>query len=299
VIDERRTVTLSKAESETPAGRELLALLTELSADGVVSRPEMDRLRTWLEVDHGVEFPALSFLHETIEQISVDGEITEDELDRLALAIERVLPKQVRFAAVEKRKHAREARRVAERETRRAAMLAARAEAKGRRATERARNSVLYEARFVVRGAFRTSERREACEGLLEGDDLTLEREAENVHDANAVLVLSADDRELGYVPREEALALAPFIDAGATPEAIVSKLWETPDDGHVVPIVKVKIRRGESGLPPALPRMRARSVGVTSTDPKAARNRPGCGCAGAAVSMVVVMLVVALITLL
>jgi hypothetical protein len=161
-------------------------------------------------------------------------------------------------------------------------MLAARVEAKGRRATERARNAVSYEGRFALRGAFRTSERRDACEALLEGDDLTLERETDNVHDANAVLVLSADDRELGYVPREEALTLAPFIDAGATPEAIVTKLWQTPDDGHVVPIVQVKIRRGDA-----------------STDSKARRNRPGCGCASAVVSMVVVVLLVALITFL
>ncbi len=90
------------------AGRELIALLTELSADGQVTREEMGRLRAWLEVDHGVVFPAFPFLHETIEQMSSDGEITEDELDRLALAIERVLPKDVRIAATLKRKQARE-----------------------------------------------------------------------------------------------------------------------------------------------------------------------------------------------
>jgi hypothetical protein len=117
--EDRRRVTLSKAHSETPAGRELIGLLTELSADGNVTREEMERLRAWLEVDRGVDFPALGFLYEVVEQISEDGDVTEEELDRLALAIERVLPKENRIAAVQKRKETREARRVAQRETRR------------------------------------------------------------------------------------------------------------------------------------------------------------------------------------
>ena len=70
----------------------------------------MERLRAWLQVDRGAEFPALPFLYETIDQISSDGEVTEDELDRLALAIERVLPKDVRLAAAAERKQVREAR---------------------------------------------------------------------------------------------------------------------------------------------------------------------------------------------
>ena len=67
-MPEIRHVTLSKAHRETPTGRELIALLTELSADGNVSREEMERLRARLEVDRGVDFPALSFLYETIDQ---------------------------------------------------------------------------------------------------------------------------------------------------------------------------------------------------------------------------------------
>ena len=83
-----RHVTLSKAQRETAVGRRLIDLLIELSADGNVSREEMERLRRWLEVDHGVDFVALPFLYETIDEISSDGEVTEDELDRLALAAE-------------------------------------------------------------------------------------------------------------------------------------------------------------------------------------------------------------------
>jgi hypothetical protein len=114
--EERRRVTLTKVQCETPVGRDLIALLVDLSSDGAVSREELQQLRTWLEVDRGVDFPALPFLYEIIEHISSDGEITEDELDRLALAIERVLPKDVRNVAATKRKQAKEARRTAHRE---------------------------------------------------------------------------------------------------------------------------------------------------------------------------------------
>ena len=54
--DEPRRVTFSRAHRSTPAGRELIALLTELSADGQVTPEEMQRLRDWLEVDRGVDF---------------------------------------------------------------------------------------------------------------------------------------------------------------------------------------------------------------------------------------------------
>ena len=246
MTDERRQVTLSKEHRETPAGRELIDLLTELSADGNVSREEMERLRAWLEIDHGVDFPALAFLHEVIEQISLDGEVTEDELDRLALAIERVLPRDIRLAATVRRKHLREARRVAQRETQRQTMIAARVERKASRDAARARAGLLYRAEWPVRGALRSAERREACERLIEGDTVKLEREPDSPHDSNAILILGHDDCELGYVPRDEARTVAPLLDGGAEADVIVSRLWETPE-GQVVPIVLAKVRRGDA----------------------------------------------------
>ena len=251
--ERRRVVTLSKAQAETAAGRELVDLLTDLSADGNVTREEMDRLRAWLEVDRSVDFPAMSFLYETIDQISADGEITEDELDLLALAIERVLPKDVREVAATKRKEARQLRRVAQREVARQTMIAQRAEKRTVRDAAQAREGILYRADFAVRGAFRFAARREECERLIVGDAVTLEREPDNAHDPNAVLVLGERDCELGYVPREEARTMAPLLDAGADAEAKIHRLWETPD-GHVVPILVATLRQG-SAAPRALQR--------------------------------------------
>jgi hypothetical protein len=179
----------------------LVDLLTELSAGGNVTREEMKRLWAWLEVDRDVDFPALGFLYEIVEQISEDGEVTEQELDRLAEAIERVLPKELR-AATTRRKEARDAQRSAQRESRRQSMIADRTERRAARNASLARAGALYRSEFAIRGAFRFSERRQAFELLIDGDAVTLEREPDNSHDPNAILVLGANDCELGYVPR-------------------------------------------------------------------------------------------------
>lgn len=239
--DEPRRVSLSKAHRSTPAGRELIALLTELSADGQVTREEMARLKAWLEVDRGVDFPACAFLYGVVEPISQEPAITEEALDALALAIERVLPTDVRFMATLKRKEHRAARRrdlAAKREQERDAQ---------REARERAKP--LHRADFVVMGARRSAERREGCAGLEVGEAVVLEREPDNSHDANAVLVLTQDETELGYVPREEAKHMAPLLDAGAEVDATVKKLLETAE-GDTLPVVIAVLRRGDGSAP-------------------------------------------------
>ena len=125
-------------------------------------------------------------------------------------------------------------------------MIAARVERKASRDAARVRAGLLYRAEWPVRGAFRSSERREACERLIDGDTVKLEREPDSPHDSNAILILGHDDCELGYVPRDEARTVAPLLDGGAEADVIVTRLWETPE-GQVVPIVLAKVRRGDA----------------------------------------------------
>jgi hypothetical protein len=56
------------------------------------------------------------------------------------------------------------------------------------------------------------------------GDALTLVREADNPHDANAVRV-EWQGRKLGYVPRRENRAVASHMDRGIAIEARISRL--------------------------------------------------------------------------
>ena len=235
-----RRVTLNKSQRDTSAGRELIRLLVELSEDGQVTRDEMERLRAWLEVDRGIDLPACAFLYEIVDTISADGDITEDELDRLALGIERVLPNDVRISARDKRRELREARkreRMAKRTVERE-----QARARARAARERARP--LHRGDYLIAGACRSAERREACETLSVGDAVVLEREPDNRHDPNAILILSESGDELGYVPREYTSQMASLLDAGAEYEATVKKIWER-NDGYIVPII-VSVLRNE-----------------------------------------------------
>lgn len=261
--DERRHVTLSKADRATPVGRELITLLTELSADGQVTRDEMEQLRMWLEVDRGVDFPACPFLYEVVDTISADGEITEDELDCLAIAIERVVPPDVRASAALKRKEHRAARRqeiAAKRAAGREQEHAARMQAR-----ELARP--LHRGDFMVMGAVRSAERRDGCASLDVGEVVVLEREPDNSHDGNAILVLAQGGCELGYVPRELAKQMAPLLDTGANVEATVKKLL-TSAEGYTLPVVISTLRRVETSSPATL----RRSVSATPSAPVASR---------------------------
>ena len=62
---------------------------------------------------------------------------------------------------------------------------------------------------------------------LQVGKDLTLVREADNIHDPNAVAVYFHDE-QLGYVPRVENTAIAQMLDRGEHLEASISKLHLT-----------------------------------------------------------------------
>jgi hypothetical protein len=279
-------VTLSKAHRTTPEGRELIALLTELSDDGQVTREEMEQLRQWLEVDRSVDvdFPACAFLYEVVDTIAADGEISEEELDRLVLAIERVLPSDVRLAARQRRRRYREARK-REKSARRAKE---RAELRATRLAERQRSKPLHYADFVIAGACRSEERREGCESLDVGDAVILEREPSNRHDSNAILVLSEDGSELGYVPRTEASEMAALLDAGAEADARVKKLLHTHDD-YVLPVVISKLwPEGAS------PSERVSSTSSSSTRRSSAEQpHAGCSCLGVLVIVTITLVAI------
>lgn len=67
---------------------------------------------------------------------------------------------------------------------------------------------------FIVGSGYRAGA-REAIADLQKGEALTLRREPENPHDRNAVAVYDACGQHLGYVPRQDAGAVAKVIDRG------------------------------------------------------------------------------------
>jgi hypothetical protein len=147
-----RRLSLTKSDLATPAGRELLELLTSLSADGSITREELERLRAWLEANREAPIRPREFL-----------------------------------------------------------------------------TSIVIPFRKAERSPRRS---RQACEQLDIGDAVRLDREPGNVENDNAILVLSEDGEELGYVPREDARRMAPLFDAGARPQRVIwtgrSQFWLT-----------------------------------------------------------------------
>jgi hypothetical protein len=73
-----------------------------------------------------------------------------------------------------------------------------------------------------VAGAARFHPGALASEAAAPGSPLRLRRNPANEHDPNAIEVLLADGRQLGFVPRELALELAPALDAGESWSATV-----------------------------------------------------------------------------
>ncbi len=59
---------------------------------------------------------------------------------------------------------------------------------------------------------------------MREGDHLTLVREADNPHDANAVRI-EWRGQKLGYLPRAENRAVAAALDSGETVDARIARL--------------------------------------------------------------------------
>lgn len=66
-------------------------------------------------------------------------------------------------------------------------------------------------------------------QSMKEGQALTLVREPENIHDANAIRV-EWQGEKLGYLPRRENRAVAAAMDAGDKVDARIAKLREHRD---------------------------------------------------------------------
>lgn len=67
---------------------------------------------------------------------------------------------------------------------------------------------------YIVGSQYRVGA-REAIKELRKGEELSLRREPDNPHDRNAVAVYDVCGQHLGYVPRQDAGAIAKVLDRG------------------------------------------------------------------------------------
>jgi len=96
-------VTLTKAQYASPAGQALINLLVEIGGDGIVTEEEVRRLQRWLADNADSDIPAVGFLLRLSQQVLLDSKVTQDEAFEIQVAIERVLPKDIRQGITKKR----------------------------------------------------------------------------------------------------------------------------------------------------------------------------------------------------
>jgi hypothetical protein len=83
----------------------------------------------------------------------------------------------------------------------------------------------VIDAGLLVAGAAGAARHHDAAlqsEAAAPGRELVLRRDAANPHDPNAIAVDTATGEQLGWVPRELAVELAPQLDAGRAWSAVV-----------------------------------------------------------------------------
>lgn len=236
-----KRTSLTRTDLQTSAGLELLEFLQGIAEDGRLTREECDQLRGWLGEKGSPELAATSHLQSVLGEILRDGVITDDELGILHDAILRVLPVDLRSIATLRRREQRNASKVEERQRKEKEREHERA--------ERDRNAPIARADFMIAGASRSAERRDACEACSEGDAVVLEREPDNPYDRNAILIRDLSGEEMGYVPRDAAASYASLLDLGSKQTFSVKKCLETAA-GRVIPVIRGELYGADADLP-------------------------------------------------
>lgn len=212
-----RRISLTKTQRQSAIGAELLSLCQVITADGSLSDDEVASLREWLREHGNEDLPAISHLTKVIETVLADGRVTQEERRDLYIALESVLPPDVRSVA----KRAR--RTIEEKEKDR--LRVQRLLEKERQRDEQERNSPLEHWDFMVAGAKYDGRPNVIDRYAQVAQPTYLVRDAANRHSRNAVEVRTATGHQIGFVPEEDACELAPLLDSGHPYSARIKKI--------------------------------------------------------------------------
>ena len=89
-----RYVTLTDEQLREKTARELLDLLENISADGVLTGSEIVKLSEWLENAAKTDLPALAYLRAVFGSVLTDRVVIADERKAIVAAIVRVMPSE-------------------------------------------------------------------------------------------------------------------------------------------------------------------------------------------------------------
>ncbi|MBI4205454.1 MAG: HIRAN domain-containing protein [Betaproteobacteria bacterium] len=234
-----RRVSLTKAQRESEIGAELLSLCQAVTTDGSFSDEEISSLREWLQEHKGEDLPAISHLIPVVEKVIADGRITPDERRELFIAVETILPSDVRAVA-------RTARRTVEQQEKDRLRLQWQLE-KERQREERERDSPIERWDFMVAGS-----RYEGRPALINryaevGAPAYLVRDPNNGYSRNAIEVRTASGHQIGFVPEEDAADVAPLLDSGHPFLAHIKKILT--GGRYPIPVVVAEAYRKDARI--------------------------------------------------
>lgn len=212
-----RRLSLTKSQRLSVAGAELLALCQSVTEDGSLSEEEIEALRAWLIENRSAELPAITFLRDTVEGILADGKVTKEERKSLYVALETVLPIDFRTEAKAKRRAIEEEERSKERQER--------AAQKEKEREEQQHNRPLASWNFMVAGVWYEGRPELIKRFVAEEDEAFLVRDRSNRFSRNAVEVRTKHGVQVGFVPEDYAVEMAPLLDQGCRHGAFFKKV--------------------------------------------------------------------------
>jgi len=103
-----KIITLTKKQTETNEGKELLDLIIEITSDGLVTDKEIRTLYYWAnrESKKNLEINAIDALKEILKEALADNKIDRDERQEIHRILLRILPKEYRESAKKEKQDA-------------------------------------------------------------------------------------------------------------------------------------------------------------------------------------------------
>src|SRR5512137_1259375 len=90
--DSRKRISLTKVQSETVIGKELISLCMDFTDDGILSDDEVNQLKQWIDDKKEIEMPAIAYLNNAITLYFDSGSEEFKNKKFLYKTIESILP---------------------------------------------------------------------------------------------------------------------------------------------------------------------------------------------------------------
>jgi len=247
-------ITMTKQQRQTAAGIELMYLCEEHTADGKITHEEVRALDRWLDKNRNEDLPAIQFLIQTVDQIMADGVVTEAECKDLYKAMERVLPQDLRYGAISRRRQQEEAQ-VREAEEREAAAQRRKPNTDAKRAQMIAAGEIAaVDLNFHVAGVTHENRDRIIRTYAKEGDAVFLVRDHGNRYSLNAISIHLGNGKQIGYVPERRAGEMAGLIDSGYLHLAYIVRFYDLGSTGCRCAMIEGGLYVPHSNFPDAVP---------------------------------------------